>query len=248
MTASLRSNLSGAEAFAWFDGFHRRWGWLLAALAHGLVHDDRAGHGDVERRNLACHGDAEQVVAGLFDQVVQARAFAAQHQHAVGVEVEVGVVGGSALVETEHPDVLLLELFERADEVGDAGDADVLGGSGGGLGDRGGDRGRAAFGQDDAVDARAVGGAKQRAEVVGVFDAVEGDEELVLAVGFGDEQVFDGEELAVAQDGEDTLVGVGFSEAGELVAGLDVDPDLAALQSWMTRSRRSSLRSRATLT
>ena len=122
--------------------------------------------------------------------------------------------------------MFLLELLEGADEVGDAGDADVLGGSGGGLGDGAGDGGGAALGEDDAVDTGSVGGAEEGAEVVGVFDAVEGEEEAVLAVlRFGGEEVFDGEELALADDGEDALMGVGAGEAGELVAGLDGDAD-----------------------
>ena len=43
--------------------------------------------------------------------------------------------------------------------------------------------------------------------------------------GFRSEEVFDGEELALADDGEDALMGVGAGEAGELVAGLDGDAD-----------------------
>ncbi len=214
-----------AQAFAYFgllwgEGFRGR-----AALAHGFVHDDGSGDGDVEGGDLAGHGDAEEVVAGLFDEVVETGSFAAEDEDAVGAEVEVHVVGGAALVEAEDPDVFLLELLEGADEVGDAGDADVLGGSGGGLGDGAGDGGGAALGEDDAVDTGSVGGAEESAEVVGVFDAVEGEEEAVLAVGFGSEEVFDGEELALADDGEDALVGVGAGEAGELVAGLDGDAD-----------------------
>ena len=163
------------------------------------------------------------MIAGLFDEVVEAGSLAAEDEDAVGAEVEVHVVGGAALVEAEDPDVFLLELFERADEVGDAGYADVLGGSGGGLGDGAGDGGGAAFGEDDAVDTGSVGGAEEGAEVVGIFDAVEGEKKIVLAVGFGCEEVLDGEKLALADDGEDSLVGVGACEAGELVAGLDGD-------------------------
>jgi hypothetical protein len=122
--------------------------------------------------------------------------------------------------------VFLLHLFERADEVGDAGYADVLGGSGRGFGYGAGDRGGAAFGDDDSVYSGAVGCAQECAEVVRVFYAVEGKEEAVLAVFFGGEEVFDGEEFALADDGEDALVGIGAGEAGELVAGLDGDADV----------------------
>ena len=101
---------------------------------------------------------------------------------------------------------------ERADEVGDAGDADVLGGAGGGLGDGRRDGGGAALGQEDAVDAGAVGGAEQRAEVVRVFNAVEGEEEAVAAGSLAraaGEQVFEVEEGALADEGDGSLVGVG---------------------------------------
>ena len=184
----------------------------LAALAQGFVHDDGAGDRDVERGDRAGHGDAEQVVAGFLDEVVEAGALAAEDEDAVGAEVEVGVVGSAALVEAEHPDVGLLHLLEGADEVGDAGDADVLGGAGGGFGDGGGDGRRAALGQEDAVDAGAVGGAEERAEVVGVLDAVEGEEEAVAGVvaeGLRGEEVFDGEEGALADEGDGSLVSVG---------------------------------------
>jgi hypothetical protein len=174
---------------------------------------------------LPGHGNAQEVVAGLFDKIVETGAFASEDEDAVGFEVEVGVVGGAAFVEAEDPDVFLLHLLEGADEVGDAGDADVLGGSGGGLGYGSGDGSRAALGEDDTVDSGTVGGAEESAEIVGVFDSVEGKEEAMLAVFFGGEEIFDGEELAFADDGEDALVGVGAGETCELVTRLDGDAD-----------------------
>ena len=197
----------------------------VAALAHGFVHHHRAGYRDVEGAYAAGHGDAEEVVAGFFDEIVETGTFASEDENAIGFEVEIGVVGGAALVEAKDPDVLLLHLLQRADEIGDAGDADVLGGSGGGLGYGAGDGRGTAFGDDDAVYSCAVGGAEEGSEGVGIFYAVEGEEEAVLAVLFGCEEVFDGEELALADDGEDALMSVGAGEAGELVARLDGDAD-----------------------
>ena len=163
------------------------------------------------------------MVAGFFDEVVEACAFAAEDEDGVGGEVVVGVVGGSALVESDDPNVGFLHLLEGADEVGDAGDADVFGGSGGGLGDGGGDGGGAALGEEDAVDSGAVGSADECSEVVRVFEAVKSEEEArVVRQG---QEVFEGEELAFADHGEDALVGVGAGEAGELVAGFEGDTD-----------------------
>ncbi len=163
------------------------------------------------------------MVAGAFDEVMQPGAFAAEDEADVLAEVEVGVVGSAALVEAYDPDVLLLHGFEGAGDVDDLGDADVLGGSGGGLGGDCAEGGGAALGEDDAVDAGAIGGAEESAEVVGVFYAVEGEKEFV---GGGRlQEVFEGEEFSLADEGDDALVGVGLAVAGELVAGLGADAD-----------------------
>ena len=174
------------------------------------------------------------MVAGLFDQIVQAGALASEDEDAIGAEVEGGVVRRAALVEAEDPDVGLLHLLEGADEVGDARDSDVLGGAGGGLGDGRRHWRSPALGQDDSVDASAIGGAQKSAEIVWVLNAVECEEEAVggcgrVARGFfcglGREEVFDGEEGPLADQGDGPLVGVGAGEAGELVSGFEGDAD-----------------------
>ncbi len=63
-----------------------------AALAGGFVEDDGSGGGDVERADAAGHGNAQQMVAGAADQIVQARAFAAEHDDEIAGEVELVVV------------------------------------------------------------------------------------------------------------------------------------------------------------
>lgn len=218
-----------AEAFALFYGRRRGRGlWLdagRAALAQGLVHDDGSGDGDVERGDLAGHGDAEEVVAGLLDEVVEAGAFASEDEDAVGGEVEVGVVGGAALVETDDPDVGLLHLLEGADEVGYAGDADVFGGPGRRFGDCSGNGGAATLRKNNAVDSDPVGCAEDGTEIVGVFQAVEGEEEAMVAVSGGDEEVFNGEECPFAKIGDDALMRLGLGNARELIAGFYRDAD-----------------------
>ena len=105
---------SGSEAFARFRGGGFLWCWG-SALAHGFVHDDGTGDGDVEGGDLASHRDAKEMVTGFLDEVVEAGAFASEDENAVGFEVEVGVVGCAAFVEADDPDVFLLELLEGAD-------------------------------------------------------------------------------------------------------------------------------------
>ena len=199
---------------------------LCAALACGLEHNDGSGRGYVQRRDGPGHGDAQQVVAGAADEVVQAVAFASEDDDGVGREVVLVVAGCAALVEADAPDVVLFELFQGADEVDDAGDADMLGGSGGGFDGDGAEGCGAALGDEDAVDAGCVGGTEERAEVLRVFDAVECEEQARGWIGIrAREQVFEVEEFAGADDGDDALMGGGVGEAGELFFGLEAETD-----------------------
>jgi hypothetical protein len=163
---------------------------------------------------------------------METRAFTAEDQDAVAGEIEAVVVGLAALVEAYDPQIVAFELFEGADKVDDAGDAKVLGRSRAGFdGDRA-QGGRAALGEDYAIDPGAVGNAKQGSKVLGVFNAVEGEDQTPAgAVWRGLEEVFNVEELFGADDSDHALVGSGSGHMGELLARLGAYPDagLAAL-------------------
>ena len=58
---------------------------------------------------------------------MQARAFAAQHQHAVAGQVELVVVGSASFVQADDPHILLFQVFQGTDQVDDAGNAKVFG-------------------------------------------------------------------------------------------------------------------------
>jgi hypothetical protein len=194
----------------------------IAALAEGFIEHDGSGGGDVEGAYATGHGDAEKVVAGAADEVVETGAFSAEDQDAVAGEVELVVIGGAALVEADDPEILFLEVFEGADEVDDAGDAEVFGGSGAGFDCYRTDGGGTALGEDDAVDACPVGYAEERAEILRVFDSVEGEEQAAAGgVGrVGSEEVLNGEEFLGANHGDDALVRGGLGEEGELLTGI----------------------------
>jgi hypothetical protein len=157
------------------------------------------------------------MIAGAADQVVQARAFASKDDYRVRREVELVVILGAALVEADAPEVVLLEDFEGTDHVDDAGDTEMLGRPRRGFDGDGAERGGAAFGDDDAVDAGTLGAAEESAEILRIFDAVEGEDEAGLGTL---EDVFKVEELAFADHGDDSLVGSCLSHAGEGVARL----------------------------
>ena len=68
----------------------RRW-------AEGFIEDDCACRRYIERADTAGHGDSQQVIAGLANKIVESGAFAAEDQNAVSSEIELVVVGGSAV-------------------------------------------------------------------------------------------------------------------------------------------------------
>jgi hypothetical protein len=163
----------------------------VAALAEGFVEDNCSGSGDVEGADATSHRNAQQVIAGTADKIVKASALPAENEDAVAGEVKLVVVGLSAFVETDDPEIVTLELFECTDEIDDAGDAEVLGCSSTGLdGDRA-QRGGAALGEQHAVNSCAIGDTQQGAEVLRVFNAVEGQQQAGDAGVRGSEEVFD---------------------------------------------------------
>lgn len=228
----------GQHATAWgttaWGSFLDEFGGCIGstALAGGLIENDGSGGRDVQRGDTAGHGNAEKVVAGAADKIVQARALASEDDHEIAGEVELVVVGRASFVETDDPEVVALEILEGADEVDDAGDAKVLGCAGAGLHGRRAEGRGAALGEDDTVDTGAVGDAEQRAEVLRIFNAVEREDEAGGGLGgIGFEEILDGEEFLRADEGHDALVRGRFGDEGELLSGLlpDADSGLAAL-------------------
>jgi hypothetical protein len=189
-----------------------------AALAGGFVEDDGTGCGNVERADTARHWNPEQVIAGAADEIVKAGAFAAKHEDTVAGEVELVVVGSATFVEADDPYVLLLQVLEGANEVDDAGDAQVFGGSGAGLYGHWTERRGAAFGKDDAVDASSVCNAEESTKILRIFNTVEGQEQTRLRwIGRG-EKILDGKGFLLADEGDNALMCRSASKVRELIA------------------------------
>jgi hypothetical protein len=162
------------------------------------------------------------MIAGAANEIVEAGSFAAEDDDEIAGEIELVVVDRAALVETDDPEIAALELFEGANEIDDTGDAEVLGGSGAGFDGSGAEWSGAALGDEDAVDAGAVGDAKKSAEVLRVFNAVKSEDEAgggVAGRGRGREEVLEGEKLLWADKRDDALVCGGIGGEGELFAG-----------------------------
>ncbi len=155
-------------------------------------------------------------------QIVQTGAFASQHQHTVRREIELVVRHGAALVESDAPQISLLELFESATEVYDTGDGYVLGCSGGCFDGYWTQGSGAALSEDDTIRACTIGGAQERAEILRVFDAVECEQKSGLGSG---EQIFEFEQSLFADDGHYALMTWRFRQFGQVIARFKAQAD-----------------------
>jgi hypothetical protein len=197
-----------------------RGGGTGPALAGGFIEDDSSGGGDVQGADGAGHGDREKVVAGAAHEIVKAGAFAAEDDHKVAGEIELIVRGGAAFIETNDPEVAALELFERADEVDDTGNAQVFGRSSARFDGGRTERCGTPLGEENAVDTCAIGDAKESAKILRIFNAVEGEQEPSgrIAVGMWREEIFEREKPLRANERDDTLVRGSLRCNGELLA------------------------------
>lgn len=192
-----------------------------AALPSGFVEDNGSGGGNVERADAASHGDAEEMIAGAANEIVEAGTFAAEDDDKIAGEIELIVWGRAAFFEPDNPEIAALELFEGANEVNDARNAEVLGSSRAGFDGGRAEGSGATFGEEDAVDAGAIGDAKKSAEVLRVFNTVQREEETsggIAGGGGGLEEVFEREKFLRTDKRNDALVSSGFGGEGELLA------------------------------
>jgi hypothetical protein len=165
------------------------------------------------------------MIAGAADEVVETGALAAKNEDAVAGEIELVVVGRTAFVETNDPEILPLEVFEGAHQVDDPRDAKVLGRSCTCLYRCGTQRRRAPLGKNDTVDSGTVGHPQQCAKVLRIFDAIESQQKTgragLACNWFG--QVFKGKKLLRANNSDHTLVCGGSGQSGEMFAWLLAD-------------------------
>ena len=96
--------------------------------------------------------------------------------------IQAAQIGGRLARRAVNPDVVFLELVHQAGQVLGLGHRQVTGRSGGGLGDHRRERGAAAFFHDHTVRAQHLGAADDRTEVARVGDAVEQNDQQLLAL------------------------------------------------------------------
>jgi hypothetical protein len=117
------------------------------------------------------------MIAGAANEIVKTGAFAAEDDDEIAGEIECVVGGEAAFVESYNPEVATLEFFEGANEIDDAGDAQVFGGSGAGFHGNGAEWSGTALSEEHAIDTGAICNAKKSAEVLRIFNAVQREQE-----------------------------------------------------------------------
>ena len=210
-------------------------------LAGSLVKHNRSGRGNVERTDAAGHGNAQQVIAGAAHQVVKPRALAAQHDNKIAGKVKSVVVAFAALVQTDDPQVLAFEFFERANQVDDAGNAKMLRRAGTGLYGSSAQRRGAALGKNHAVNPGAIGHAQQRAQILRVFHSVESQHETRCGrlAGSRHEEILERKKLLRVHQRDHALMRQGLRGNRKLFARLleNADASLAALGNQPFKAR-----------
>lgn len=154
------------------------------------------------------------MVAGAAHQIVQAGTLAAEDNHCVGREVVLIVIPGTALIEAHAPKVALLEGLERAHQVDDPGQAEILRSTSGGLQGNRAQGCRPALGEKDPIDSRGLGSSQQRAQVLGILHTVESQDQTRFGTG---KQILYAKKIAFPRHGHDPLV---YRNAGQASEGL----------------------------
>ncbi len=103
-----------------------------------------------------------------------------RHDGAIHVVVERVVTLGAALVQPHDPQIFVFQFFQRPGDVGHFSDGKVLAGAGGCLDHCRGHARRTAFRDHHSVGAGGVGGAKNRAQIVRVFNSIQHHHQRIL--------------------------------------------------------------------
>ena len=147
------------------------------ATPGNLIEQQGGGHRSVETRRGPPQGDAHQLVAVTTGQHRQAIAFRTGDDHQGAIQIRLLQADVAFLRQADHPIPLLLQGFQRAVEVHHPGHGQMLQRPRCHLGDRTGEACIAALGQHHAVGSERFGAAHNRAEVLGIGEAIDGQQQ-----------------------------------------------------------------------
>ena len=152
---------------------------------------------------MARHRDGCQKVAAFPHKPPEACAFGAEDDRGRNSEVDRVIRRRSFTGQTDGPNAGGLQVLERPGDVDDLGDPDMGKGAGGCLGGRTSERRRAAALDDDSVDAGGIRGPQDGAKVLGIFNAVENDDQRDMRIAY---EIVDAVVLQALDVRSDTLM------------------------------------------
>lgn len=156
----------------------------------------------------------------LLDELMEPLAFPTHNEYGGFGVIGFAVQLLAALVQAINPEAAFFQQFQRLGDVSDADDRQMLESTGGSFGDGFGEWGGAALGNENRRGCGGVCGADDGSEVVGIFDAIEQDEQL----GAGDD-IFEPNVALRGSEGHDTLVRRAIRGTVERLARLEAHGD-----------------------
>lgn len=150
----------------------------MAATGSPREEDDPGRDGNVQRRDFACHRNADERVAIPLYQVVQALSFSAHDDYSFSGPIHCIVSHVAFFVESIDEVTVVLQRAQCVVDIHHLHHRQMFEGARGGFGDGLGKSRGAAFGDDYSVGAGGMGGADNCPEIVRIFDAIEDDEEF----------------------------------------------------------------------
>src|SRR5665811_2116154 len=170
----------------------------------------------IERRNPATHRDPDQQVAAPADWGRQAASLAADDEHEGAAQICLAVRERGIRIGTHDPETPEVEACERAGEVVDRREEQVLARARGRLDRRRAERRLAARREEDAVDTGSLGAPEQRAQVLRVLEGVERqDERRLAAPDRAGQDLVRGREATSLHDERDALVAIEPGRRGQ---------------------------------
>ena len=141
---------------------------------------------------LGSRRQPRKIIATLAHQAAQTAALGAQHNRNARAKIERRQQLGRGFLKTTHPKRRFLHLVERSREINHADKGHAFEGARGGLGERSGNRWRAARGEDYAERAKSGRRAQHGPEILRIADPVEDDDHAFVGNSVGQlQQPFD---------------------------------------------------------
>jgi hypothetical protein len=215
--------------------------FVFLALAEGFVEEDGGSGGGVEAFDVRGHGDVDACVGGMDDVFGEACAFVADQEsdglapiYLPGREGDVGIFVDAR---GERVDAVEFELREEDGERHSGNDGEMKGGSGRGAKRfwREGAGGAALAGgrSDGGSGSESGGGTEDGADVAGILDAGEDDEQRGGGAGWSGEEVVEFKFAGLGEGGYALgMLGVGDAFKEAIGGAKDWEADVGAADEW----------------